>query len=239
MDSALLAAVEFTPLMIAALIGWIISVCFHEFSHALVAYWGGDTSTAERGYLTFNPAKYIDPLFSLAIPAAVFMLGGFPLPGGAVLIDYSRLRSDKWGSYVSAAGPASNFVLFLLTAFIFHPALGIVDVTTYDQPNWVYFCGAMAVLNFIAVVFNLIPLPPFDGFGIIEHKLSNESRWRMRMPQTSLACIALAFFGFGLEPVQRFVWGGFDQLCSMLGLPTDLLAVCFQVVLFNEAPPTA
>ena len=50
------------------LIGWIISLCLHEFSHALVAYWGGDTTVKDKGYLTLNPLKYTDPLMSIILP---------------------------------------------------------------------------------------------------------------------------------------------------------------------------
>ncbi len=58
MLNAPLLAVTFTPLMFAAVLAWILSVCLHEFSHALVAYWGGDRSVREKGY----PAYFISDL---------------------------------------------------------------------------------------------------------------------------------------------------------------------------------
>ena len=48
--------------------GWIVSVCLHEFAHAIVAYRGGDTSVRDKGYLTMNPLKYTDPMFSFVLP---------------------------------------------------------------------------------------------------------------------------------------------------------------------------
>src|SRR5262245_52486264 len=164
-------AARFTPLMLAALAGWIMCTCLHEFSHALVAYWGGDRSVREKGYLSVDPTRFIDPVFSLLIPAVILLIGGFPFPGASVSIDRSRLKSDLWSSYVSAAGPTCNLILFLLFSAPLHPMLGLVNAHTLDQPTWVHYFGAMAVLNFIAALFNLIPVPPLDGFGMIEHKL--------------------------------------------------------------------
>ena len=48
---------------LVVLIGWIFSLCLHEFSHSLVAYYGGDTTVREKGYLTFNPLKYTHPVY--------------------------------------------------------------------------------------------------------------------------------------------------------------------------------
>ena len=50
------------------LIGWIFSLCLHEFSHAIVAYSGGDYTVREKGYLSFNPLKYTHPIFSIVLP---------------------------------------------------------------------------------------------------------------------------------------------------------------------------
>ncbi len=85
-------------------LGWVLSLCLHEFGHAITAYWGGDTSVKDKGYLTLNPFKYTDPGLSLFMPLLFLLLGGFALPGGAVYIDNSKLRNRWWNSAVSAAG---------------------------------------------------------------------------------------------------------------------------------------
>src|SRR5262249_25868997 len=82
---------------------WIFSVCLHEFGHAIVAYYGGDTSVREKGYLTFNPLKYTHPVYSLLMPVIFMMLGGIGLPGGAVYINDQALRSRQWRTAVSLA----------------------------------------------------------------------------------------------------------------------------------------
>lgn len=215
---------QFTPLKLAALLAWILCVVLHEFSHALVAYWGGDDTVRSKGYLTLDPTRFIHPVNTLLIPAIVLMMGGFPLPGAAVMIDTSRLRNEKWSTYVSAAGPACNFILFLLLCIPLHPKLGLVDPYAESQPTWVHFLGAMAVLNFIAMLFNLIPCPPLDGFGIMEHKLPHETRWKLRQPNVAYGCLFAVFMFFWLVPraMEPFYWM-LDWVTHSLGLPFGLL----------------
>lgn len=232
----LAVGVHFSPLMFAALAAWILCTTLHEFSHAVVAYWGGDDTVRGRGYLTLDPTRFIDPVFSLLIPAIVLLMGGFPLPGAAVLIDRSRLKSDRWGSYVSAAGPASNMLLFLLFCIPLHPVIGLVDPHSSFQPTWVNFVGAMAVLNFLAVLFNLIPVPPLDGFGMIEHRLDDELRWKLRQPQVAMSCLAVVFIVLWTVPRAStpFFWM-LERVCDTLGLPLDVLIRGYSVVMFDRA----
>ncbi len=77
------------------LIGWIFSLCLHEFSHAIVAYNGGDYTVREKGYLSFNPLKYTHPIFSIVMPIIFLLLGGIGLPGGAVYIETWRIRRPE------------------------------------------------------------------------------------------------------------------------------------------------
>lgn len=78
------------PVAIFVCLGWIISVCLHEFGHAIVAYWGGDTSVKDKGYLTLNPLKYTDINLSLTLPLIFLLMGGIPLPGAAVYINEEK-----------------------------------------------------------------------------------------------------------------------------------------------------
>ena len=103
---------------IIVLVGWVFSLCLHEFSHALVAYYGGDTTVREKGYLTFNPLKYTHPVYSLLLPLLFLVLGGIGLPGGAVYIETWRLRSRGWISAVSLAGPTANLLLAIVLGLV-------------------------------------------------------------------------------------------------------------------------
>ena len=165
----MLALAPLTPLFGAVLICWIFSVCIHEFAHALVAYWGGDRSVKDKGYLRFDILSYVHPVTSILVPIVFLAMGGLPLPGGAVYIERDRLRGRHWEAAVSAAGPASNFVLFLILAAVLHPSMGIVDVAANERRVWVTLLGAMTTLQLFAVFFNLIPIPPLDGSWVLEH----------------------------------------------------------------------
>ena len=142
------------------LVGWIFSLCLHEFSHALVAYNGGDYTVREKGYLSFNPLKYTHPIFSIVLPLLFLLLGGIGLPGGAVYIETWRIRSSKWLSLMSLAGPASN----LLVAIVLGLVLSLAPVS--PAGIWPAF-SFLLVLQISAVLFNLIPLPPFDGYNAL------------------------------------------------------------------------
>ena len=149
-------------LAITVLLGWIATVCLHEFGHALVAYYGGDTSVKDKGYLTLNPLKYTDIGYSLVMPVVFLVIGGIALPGAAVYIDTSLLRGRAWKSAVSAAGPLATALVALILSIPFQLGWATAD-------SWVW--QALALLTLFQVAgffFNLLPMPSFDGFGIIE-----------------------------------------------------------------------
>jgi len=99
--------------------GWLVSLCLHEFGHALTAFWGGDESVENKGYLTLNPLKYTHPIISIVIPLALLLMGGIAFPGGAVYINTLALRKPKYRSLVSAAGPLANLICLFLLALPF------------------------------------------------------------------------------------------------------------------------
>lgn len=209
---------------LVVLAGWIFSLCLHEFSHALVAYWGGDTTVREKGYLTFNPLKYTHPVYSLLLPLIFLVLGGIGLPGGAVYIEKWRLRSRNWESAVSLAGPFSNLVVGILLAFILRLApsqlAGILPGLAF-----------LALLQITAVVLNLIPLPPFDGYGAVEPHLPEELR--MRMAETRGMLVWIVFILLWYVPVvNKIFWGIIFSLSRLIGIPLGLSSLGLQQFMF-------
>ena len=218
------------PLLIAIVIGWIMSVCVHEYSHALAAHLAGDRSVSQRGYLSMNPLLYIDPVMSIILPAVALLMGGIPLPGGAVLIDRLALRKRWYGSLVSAAGPASNFLLFLLCVAAIHPSVGLVhwkdDVQ--DWPLWAIFAGTMAVLQLFAFLLNLLPIPPLDGFQILEPYLTPEARQQLLSPTASMMGMAFVFFGIWRIPgLTRGFFRAMATILEFVGIPAEGVFECY------------
>ena len=164
---------------VVVLAGWVFSLCLHEFMHAFVAYQGGDYTVKDKGYLTFNPLKYTHPVYSLLMPILFLLAGGIGLPGGAVYIERWRLRGPRWETAVSLAGPLSNAVLAL--------TLGLILRFT-PVANSIFGPGLafLAWLQVSAVVLNLLPVPPFDGFGAIEPHLPYE--WRVKLADAGRVC---------------------------------------------------
>lgn len=199
---------------IVVLIGWVFSLCLHEFSHALVAYYGGDTTVREKGYLTFNPLKYTHPVYSLLMPMIFLLLGGIGLPGGAVYIETWRLRSRGWVSAVSLAGPTSNLLLAILLGLLLHFA----PVTSGGIWPGLSF---LALLQVCALVLNLIPVPPFDGFGAIEPYLPMNLRTSL-MQTRGMLSFAVFFLLWFVPFIYNAFWSLVNFLANLAGVPLQL-----------------
>ncbi|MGH3686209.1 MAG: site-2 protease family protein [Pseudonocardiaceae bacterium] len=148
--------------------GWAVALCLHEFGHALTAYHGGDRSVRAKGYLTLDIRRYTDPVMSLLLPLFLLALGGIPLPGGAVWINRAALRSRAVTSAVSLAGPLTNLALgAILTAVVAASQLpaGLAAGLSY-----------LALVQVLAFVLNILPVPGLDGFGALEPYLPAQVR---------------------------------------------------------------
>ena len=224
-----------TPLFGAVLIAWIFSVCVHEFAHALVAYWGGDRSVREKGYLGGNPLSYIHPFYSILLPCLFLLMGGLPLPGAAVQIDRHALRGRIWETAVSAAGPLANLLLFFVLALLVHPSTGLVDPAADPAPAWAVLLGALTVLQAFAFLFNLIPLPPLDGFGIIEPYLDYEARAKLADPRLRTLVLFGLFFGFfRIDAVMKVFMDCINAMLVFMDLPFNSTWRCYNLALFGH-----
>lgn len=148
--------------------GWAVSLCLHEFGHAIVAYRGGDYSVRSKGYLTLDIRRYTDPVLSIVLPLVLLAFGGIPLPGGAVWINHHSLKSKRVETMVSLAGPLSNLLLGVLLAgsvLIFNPTVWLAAALSY-----------LAYLQIIAFVLNILPIPGLDGWGAWEPYMSYKAQ---------------------------------------------------------------
>jgi len=159
--------------------GWLLSLCLHEYAHALVAYKCGDRGVAERGYLRLNPLKYTSPLLSIVLPVIVVIIGGIGLPGGAVWVDHAYIRSKAQESLISLAGPATNLFLAVVCAVPFWLGGGQEIGFTGSELSGAHadFWVALAALGFLQVtasILNFIPVPGLDGGNIIRPWLNEQ-----------------------------------------------------------------
>ena len=163
-----------TLFQIAALvIPLVIAIVFHEVSHGFVARSLGDPTAHLLGRLSLNPLKHVDPFGTVILPA-ILKLSGLPVFGWAkpVPVRKELLRNPRRDMMlVAAAGPGSNLVMAVIGAVL----LGLLLRFTGggEASGLALSFLALNLFNFILInvflaLFNLLPVPPFDGGHIIE-----------------------------------------------------------------------
>ena len=153
------------------LIPLIIAIVFHEVSHGLVARRLGDPTAAERGRLTFNPIRHVDPFGTVILPL-ILALSHAPIFGWAkpVPVNYRRLRHPRRDMVlVALAGPGMNLLLAIVGALVLAATLSFSSNpdslgTTFLAGNALNF----VLINLFLAVFNLLPIPPFDGGHVVQ-----------------------------------------------------------------------
>lgn len=143
----------------------IISVMAHEVAHGAAAYAFGDPTAKNQGRLTLNPLKHIDVFGSIILPLLLFITNSGFIFGWAKPVPYNpyNLRNRRLGEFcVSIAGISMNFLIAIIFAIVikFAIPLGL-------SPATIYLLDYIVLLNITLGVFNLVPVPPLDGFKIL------------------------------------------------------------------------
>jgi len=209
------------------LAGWTLSLIFHEFAHAYMAWRGGDSSIPSKGYLTLDPRRYADPVTSIGLPILIVILGGIGLPGGAVWINTSALRSKTVASLVSLAGPVTN--LGLAALFLLPVSAGVVN-----QTDHFHLTAALTFLGFlqvVAFVLNIMPIPGLDGYGAIEPFLPDEIR-QLLAPVRRWAFLIVVGLYFYVPPVGDAFWDLILFVMGATGVDLDLVRDGFNLFRF-------
>jgi Zn-dependent protease len=193
--------------------GWLVSLCLHEYAHALFAYLRGDRSAADRGYLTLNPLKYTHPILSIVLPVVFLLIGGIGLPGGAVWLDRHAIRGGKVvQSMVSLVGPGANVVFGVALAVPF-----MLGVPTVAHAHFWYGLAFLGFLQIMAAVINLLPIPGVDGGNAVRPWLTYQySRFFDAVAPYGLLVLFLILFQ---APVIAGIFFDFVYfVCDLLGL---------------------
>jgi len=148
----------------------IISIAIHEFAHAFVASRLGDDLPEREGRLTLNPLAHADPLGTLLLPFLGMLMSwgffGWGKPVRTIPTNYTRRMSMRAGSaLVAIAGPLSNLLLAIIAVF----AMGGLWSAGLIGPGspFLALLDAVFKLNIFLFMFNLLPLPPFDGGYVV------------------------------------------------------------------------
>ncbi len=175
----------------------LLAVTFHEVSHGITAERFGDPTARLLGRLTPNPLKHLDPIGTIAL--LVFGFGwARPVP-----VNFSNLRQPKRDMiWVALAGPTSNLLLALLSAFFLRALAYLADVVPPGEQMFYrlleplgLMAGFSLYINVILCVFNLLPLPPLDGGRVMVGILPpRQSEWLARVEPFGFILIILLIF---------------------------------------------
>jgi len=204
----------------AALPAIILALSLHEFGHAAMATKMGDPTPRLQGRLTLNPLAHMDPLGTIFIIFTLFTGFGFGW-GKPVQVNPAYYRNYRQGSIlVAIAGPAMNLAQAMF-------ALGI---------GYVLFRGGMAaggfgvkllavyiMINFVLMIFNLLPIPPLDGGHLVEMMVPWEKRRSFERFSQYGMLILLGLMVFGVLGVIINIFYAIFAFLVQLGFGPDYL----------------
>ena len=213
------------PTLVIGYVALIFSLSVHEASHAASAYWLGDDTAARMGRMTLNPLAHIDPIGTVLFPLIGMTTGirliGWAKPVPVRPVQFTRKVTMRTGyALVSAAGPASNLVLAVIFTLVTavaarsmsaipdarldifysaldgYPSLGEIGISGTTQ-ILMSFSGTLVIMNIALAIFNMLPIGPLDGAGVLSGVLPrkmSDSFDRIR-PKMYIVLVILVFTG--------------------------------------------
>jgi Zn-dependent protease len=165
---------------------WIIPLVFaivlHEVSHGWAALAFGDPTAKRKRRLSLNPVRHVDPFGTVVLPL-VLAVSGAPVFGWAkpVPVVARRMRNPRLHMMlVALAGPGMNLALALISAFV----LALVRwIAPGEGIGWIFLVQNLVnflLINVFLAIFNLLPIPPFDGGHVVEGLLPRPLAARYR-----------------------------------------------------------
>ncbi|MCA9399441.1 MAG: hypothetical protein KC618_06805 [Candidatus Omnitrophica bacterium] len=207
---------------------FLFSLTFHEAAHAWAAHKLGDDTAYEGGQVSLDPIPHIrqEPFGTIVVPILTYILGGWMMGWASCPYDpFWALNHPKKSAYMSLAGPVANLIIVIICGIIIHIGIflgffyapDIIEFTQVVAAKTSGFASSAAMmlsiffsLNLLLFIFNLIPVPPLDGSGILPLFMKDDhARVYMRLinhPTLSLLGIFLAWEAFDViyDPIHLF-----------------------------------
>ena len=203
LDTSNPASVFLLVLSFLIIISLVISV--HEASHAYFANKLGDPTARLLGRMTLNPAAHIDPIGTVLVPLVLFVLGGFifgwakPTPINP--LNFVNPRRD--GAIVAFAGPASNFTIAIFFSILFR--IFPIQVLLI-----------LISINLILGIFNLLPIPPLDGYKVLLGILPKEAALRLSVLENYGPIILIVFLFLFIQFLAPVIFAILNTLLLLL-----------------------
>ncbi len=219
---------------LSSLVVIFLTMPIHEWAHGFVSSKLGDPTPRYQGRLTLNPMAHIDVMGAIGI----LLFGiGWAKP---VSVNARYYKNAKWGmALVAAAGPISNIIVALISLLFSNLSLFIGDATgslrvvgdlIYGEPNDIYFLVStffqfIALINISLAVFNLIPIPPFDGSRILFTFLPSKYYFKIMQYEQYIfiGLLVILYSGVFDLPLAIARDNVFDVLNSIASLPFELI----------------
>ena len=200
-------------IILAFALAIMIALVMHECAHGWVALKQGDPSAKLAGRISLNPARHIDPLGLLC-----FCFAGIGWAKPVPVNPFNYRNFKKGNFFVSIAGVVVNFIL----GFIFSLGYFLMIKSNFDFDNLFllglfYFFGLATVVNISLMVFNLLPIPPLDGYNVlVSFTKPNNSFMRFMRQNSMIVLIIVIIFGTSIMgPVRDLVWSVFESFWGL------------------------
>ena len=162
-------------------VAFLLSTVCHEAAHALVAKWGGDRTAYAGGQVTLDPLPHIkrEPFGLVLIPILSLLTSGSMFGWGSAPFDpYWQIRYPRRAAVMALAGPVSNFAIAIVAGVLMHigiaagifvpvSSLSITSLNGGLLEGLAFFISVLLRLNILLGVFNLLPVPPLDGYSVL------------------------------------------------------------------------
>jgi len=218
-----LHAIDFVQFLIQYAF-FLISAAVHESSHAWTAWKFGDPTAKLQDRISLNPANHIDILGTVIIPFMVFLTGvpiiGWARPTPVNPMNFRNPRKDSM--YVSGAGPVSNILTVAFLAVLWHIAWYFVNadgsLTESDRIGllFCYVFGTGILINLMLAVFNMLPIHPLDGSGVLEGLLPDE--WAQSYAKLRPYGFIMLLILFYTPAFGGFIWSVISFLAGIFGI---------------------
>jgi Zn-dependent protease len=179
--------------------GFLLAITAHEFTHGYIAYRLGDPTAKMAGRLTFNPLSHLDLFGTLALVLTRMIGWAKPVPVDPRYLK-RPLRDMLW---ISLGGPVANIIVAIVLVLLLR-LIASAAMAGYGSPTSDFFMGPLFLItrygiriNVVLAVFNLIPIPPLDGFGVLKGLLPHSAAYKLEAiePYGFLILLALLLTG--------------------------------------------
>jgi Zn-dependent protease len=177
---------------------FLFSTTCHEAAHALAAKLGGDLTAFHGGQVSLDPVPHVrrEPLGMVVFPIVSYLVGGWMMGWASAPYDpFWAQRHPRRAAWMSLAGPGANFALTIAAALLIHVGIWMGAFSHPESANFTHIVegttpgaaagiatllSVMFSLNLLLGAFNLLPLPPLDGFGVIGLFLNDDAAGRFQ-----------------------------------------------------------